>query len=56
MSRYEILYTTSRQDLDKIIEADSYKTDGKFFTFLVDKEVVRTLKIDVVVQIKRLDE
>lgn len=42
--------------MDAVIEADSYKVDAKFFTFLKDKEVVRSLKVDVVVQIRRMDD
>lgn len=56
MARFAVLYTNSRPGLDKVIEADTYKVDAKFFTFLKDKEVVRSLKVDVVVQIRRMDE
>lgn len=50
-----MLYTHSH-GLDSIIEADYYRTTAKFFEFYVDKEVIRTLRLDRVVQIKRLTE
>jgi hypothetical protein len=56
VTRYAVLYTNKRVGLDEVIEADSYRADGKFFTFLKSKEVVRSLKLDIVVQIKRLDD
>lgn len=56
MARFEIVYMTPRYNLDAVIEADLYKVEGKFFTFVKDKEVVRSLKVDLVVQIKRVDE
>lgn len=55
MARFEVMYIRDRAGLDKVIEADSYRADGKFFTFLKNKEVIRSLKLDIVVQIKRLD-
>lgn len=39
-----------------MIEADTFKVNGKFFEFLIDKEVVRTLKVDAVLQIRRMDD
>jgi hypothetical protein len=42
------MYTTNRKGLDKIIEADVCRVSGKFFEFFIDKEVVRTLKVDIV--------
>ena len=56
MARYALLYTNKRPGLDPVIQADTYRVDGKFFTFLKDKEVVRSLKVDYVVQIKRLSD
>lgn len=56
MARFSVLYTTARPSLDKVIEADSYKVDGKFFTFLRDKEVIRSLKADAVLQIRRMGD
>lgn len=54
MARFEVLYSTGRTGLDKVIEADSYKVDAKFFTFLKNKEVVRSLRETVVIQIRRM--
>lgn len=54
MAHFALMYTNNRPGLDPIIEADFFRTSGKFFEFLIDKEVVRTLKLDIVVQIKRL--
>ncbi|GAA4717962.1 hypothetical protein GCM10023216_02700 [Isoptericola chiayiensis] len=54
MARFEVLYNTGRSGLDKVIEADTYKVDAKFFTFLKDKEVVRSLRESVVVQVRRM--
>lgn len=56
MAKFAMMYSTPRQGLDAIIEADTYKVNGKFFEFLIDKEVVRTLKVDAVLQIRRMDE
>ena len=56
MARFAMMYSTDRQGLDRVIEADFYRVNGKFFEFLVDKEVVRTLKIDAVLQIRRMDD
>lgn len=56
MARFAVLYNTGRTGLDKVIEADTYKVDAKFFTFFKDKEVVRSLKVDIVVQIRRMEE
>jgi hypothetical protein len=50
------MYSTTRRGLDPVIVADTYKVNGKFFEFLIDKEVVRTLKVDAVLQIRRMDE
>lgn len=54
MARFEVLYNTSRSGLDKVIEADTYKVDAKFFTFLKNKEVVRSLRENVVIQVRRM--
>lgn len=54
MARFEVLYNTGRSGLDKVIEADAYKVDAKFFTFLKDKEVVRSLRESVVLQVRRM--
>ncbi|OZD18318.1 hypothetical protein CH253_17810 [Rhodococcus sp. 06-156-3C] len=56
MARFEVLYNSTRRDFDKVIEADSYKVDAKFFTFVKDKEVIRSLKVDVVLQIRRMND
>jgi hypothetical protein len=56
MAKFEIMYTGNRPGLDRVIEADLYKVEGKFFVFLEDKEIVRSLKVDIVLQIKRLDD
>lgn len=56
MARFAVLYNTQRPGLDKVIEADTYKVDAKFFTFFQDKEVVRSLKVDIVVQIRRMND
>lgn len=56
MAKFHMMYSSSRQGLDKIIEADIYRTNGKFFEFITDKEVVRTLKIDIVTQIRRMSD
>lgn len=55
MAKFQIHYTTNRQDLDRVIEADNYKVDTKFFTFYANKEVVRSLRTDIVLEVKRLD-
>jgi len=56
MARFQMMYTNNRSGLDPVVEADFYRVTRKFFEFLVNKEVVRTLKVDRVVQIKRLDD
>lgn len=56
MPRYAMTYMYQYRHLDKVIEADFYRTSGKFFEFLVDKEVVRSLKLDTVTQIRRMDD
>jgi hypothetical protein len=58
MARFHVIYNTARPrpGLDSVIDADTYKVDAKFFTFLKDKEVVRTLKVDIVVQIRRMED
>jgi hypothetical protein len=59
MAKFEVLYSMAipRQGLDSVIEADIYRVSGgKFFEFLVDKEIVRTLRCDIVVQIKRVEQ
>ena len=56
MPRYEMMYKTPRAGLAPIIEADSFRVNGKFFEFFVNKEVVRTLLMDVVLQIRRMED
>ena len=58
MAKFEVLYTgvgNRYEALDETIEADLYKAEGKFFTFYKDKEVVRSIRLDLVVQIKRIE-
>lgn len=54
MARFEVLYNTGRAGLDRVIEADTYKVDAKFFTFIKDKEVIRSLRENVVIQVRRM--
>ena len=54
MSRFEMMYQRPRVGLDNVIEADTYKVNGKFFDFVIDKEVVRSLLSDAVLQIRRM--
>ena len=56
MTSFGVLYKTNRSGLDPIIEADFYRTTGKFFEFLIDKEVVRTIQMDAILQIRRLND
>lgn len=60
MAKFEVIYTAVGRKyedaLDTEIEADFFKAEGKFFTFYVDKEVTRTIQLDLVVQIKRVDQ
>lgn len=56
MAKFEMMYNHNRPGLDRIIEADVFRVSGKFFEFLVNKEIVRTLKVDIVTQIRRMDE
>jgi hypothetical protein len=56
VARFQMMYTTHRQGFDPVIEADHFRVAGKFFEFVVNKEVVRTLKVDVVLQIRRMDD
>jgi hypothetical protein len=56
VAKFHMMYTAPRTGLDPVIEADLYRVSGKFFEFLVNKEVVRTLKVDAVLQIRRMDD
>jgi hypothetical protein len=56
VAQFQVLYKINRQGLDPVIEADFYRTSGKFFEFLIDKEVVRTVQTDIILQIRRMDE
>lgn len=56
MAKFEITYVSTRQNLDKVIEADTFKVDTKFVSFITDKEIIRMIQIGAIFQIKRLDE
>lgn len=60
MAKFEVLNTSvgkhHEDALNSVIEADVDKAEGTFFTFDQNKEVVRSVKLDWVVQIKRVDE
>ena len=56
MAKFAMMYTNNRPGLDRIIEADLYRVSGKFFEFIIDKEVVRSIKLDIVTQIRRMAE
>jgi hypothetical protein len=56
MPKFEIIYSSGRTNLDTVIEADTFKIDAKFISFITDKEVVRMIQVGAIFQVKRLDE
>ena len=58
MAKFAVTYTERAGSydyaLDDEIEADVYRAEGKFFNFYSDHEIVRSVALDLVAQIRRV--